>query len=89
MAEFEDLLRNVLEIKTIKEIEFKKIRIADKTLYFIYESLCMVKDSNIISYALNPVAFIMETCENFYYYSLNGEKMDKDIIKKFVSEFHV
>ncbi len=88
MAEFEDFLKDVLNIKTLKEMEFKKIRIADKTIYFIYRNKCRIRNNSLISYDLSPVSFIMEIGGDFYYYNLNGEKMDENIIRKFVDEFY-
>ncbi len=87
MAEFEDFLKDVFKVKVLKGREFKKITITDKTLYFIYQSSYKVKNNHVISYNLSPIAFIMETSEDFFYYSLNGEKMDEDLIERFVSEF--
>ena len=89
MAEFEELRNKLFEIKKIHNTQFKKVELTSmRTIYFIFQDQINIINGHVTSGSITPVGFILEADSEFYYCNLNGEKMDENIIKKFVEEFY-
>lgn len=89
MVEFEESIGKVIKIKKIQQTHFKKIELTPmKTIYFIFQDQINILNGHVTSGNISPVGFIFAASSDFYYCSLNGEKMDESVIKKFVDEFY-
>ena len=88
MDNFEDDIKSILEIEEIDETKFKSIEISpDKTIYFAVRESQKNMLGKLTSTTLEPVALILKENDEYRYHTLNDEKFDENIVRKFVKEY--
>ncbi|WP_296891271.1 hypothetical protein [uncultured Methanobrevibacter sp.] len=85
---FEEMIKDVLEIEDIDQIQFKRIEISpDKIIYFAFHENQKMMFGKLTSGTIEPLCFILKTGDEYHYCPLNKNKFDKEIVKEFVDKY--
>ncbi|WP_407416185.1 hypothetical protein [Methanobrevibacter sp.] len=85
---FEEMINDIFEIKTIDQIQFKSIDISeDKTIYFAFHESQKIMFGKLTSGTVQPLCFILKMGDEYHYCPLNKKKFDKGIVKQFVDTY--